>query len=123
MYSHLASRIGNDADEYVAAAGHYGNKSRLLLRHFAEDCGYTYLHAETKDEFLAVSKIFISPEIDKSIIFEVFTNSDDESDSLKIIDHLMFSESQVARKNLAKNILKDILGKKTIDKVKDILHN
>ena len=121
MYSHKASIIGSDADDYVAASGHYGNKSPHLVHHFAEDCGYKYIHAETKEEFLSNYKQFVDPVITQSIIFEVFTSSEDESESLKIIDHLMFSESQVYRKDFAKNVIVDLLGKNNVFRVKNLL--
>lgn len=117
MYSHLASRIGDDADTYIAAAGHYGNKSPKLIHHFAEDCGYKYMHASSKEEFLAQYKEFVSPVISKSIIFEVFTSSEDESNSLKILDHLMFSEEELSKRDFAKKMIKGIIGEDNISKV------
>lgn len=122
MYSHLASRIGDDADNYVAAAGHYGNKSQSLIQHFAMDSGYIYLHAETKEDFLSKYKDFVNPAITKSIIFEVFTNSEDESDALKMIDHLMFPENQKSKKELVKHVIKDLLGENNVKRVINLLN-
>ena len=36
-YMHPGAAFGEAADDYIAAAGHYGNKSRQLVRHYAED--------------------------------------------------------------------------------------
>ena len=46
-----AAQFGEDTDTYIAAAGHYGNKSRVLVRHYAEDLGFIYLTASNKEEF------------------------------------------------------------------------
>ena len=35
-YDHMANMFGDDADAYMAAAGHYGNKSKDLVKHYAE---------------------------------------------------------------------------------------
>lgn len=35
-----ADQFGEDTDVYIAAAGHYGNKSKDLVRHYAEDLGF-----------------------------------------------------------------------------------
>ncbi len=88
-YSHLAHKIGDAADTYVAAAGHYGNKSTVLMRHYAEDAGFTYLFASNKEEFLSKRAQFVDPVISKPILFEVFTDSKDESDALFAINHII----------------------------------
>lgn len=43
QYNHHASYFGDSADEFVAAAGHYGNQSPKLVKHYAEDLGFEYL--------------------------------------------------------------------------------
>lgn len=110
MYNHPCSAFGDDAEPYMAAAGHYGNKSSSLVRHYAEDLGYEYLTASTKEEYLKVLDYFLTPEItDKSMIFEVFTNSIDESDMLKKFNSMMDDNKCEIKKDGArfvKNVLK-----------------
>lgn len=53
-YRHPCAFLGEEADEFVAAAGHYGNKSHKLVKDYATDLGYEYLSASNKEEFLAV---------------------------------------------------------------------
>ena len=85
-YSHSAYSLGDLIDPFVAAAGHYGNKSPELARHYAEDLGFIYLCAHNKEQFLNDYKKFLDvKELDKPMLFEVFTNSQDESDALKRI--------------------------------------
>lgn len=113
-YNHGVAQFGDDADAYMAAAGHYGNKSRQLVKHYAEDLGFEYLSATCKDDFMEVLNRFISPNLtDKPILLEVFTNSTDESDALNIIHHL-----EVTALGMTKNVAKNILGKKGVRMLK-----
>ena len=82
---HPCNIFGNEADKYIAAAGHYGNKSTNLVRHYAEDLGYEYLTASNKETFSESIVKFVDPEIHHSMIFEVFTEMDDERDALDMI--------------------------------------
>lgn len=43
--------LGNSANKYIAAEGHYGHKSKELLKHYAEDLGFDYISASNKNEF------------------------------------------------------------------------
>lgn len=117
-FYHTGSLFGEDADKYIAAGGHFGNKSQSLVRGLAESLGYKYYSASTKEEFLANSAHFVTPEITgQPIIFEVFTETQDESDAMlalwsigkspkdlvigKVIDQ--FGGKQKAKKVLGKN--------------------
>ena len=50
---HCPGSIGENSDLYFAAGGHYGNKSRKLLKNFAENLGFEYISAESKEEYLS----------------------------------------------------------------------
>jgi 2-succinyl-5-enolpyruvyl-6-hydroxy-3-cyclohexene-1-carboxylate synthase len=116
-YDHPCSIFGEDADPYMAAAGHFGNKSFDLLKHYAMDLGYEYLSASNKEEFLNVVDRFLTPEItDKPIIFEVFTNTEDESDALELMLNYAEEPNQKVKK-----IAKDILGEKGFSFIKKTL--
>lgn len=123
-YTHPASKFPNDKiDAYVSAGGHYGHQSHSLVKHLAEDLGYEYLSASTKEEFLQQRDKFISPEIsDKPIIFEVFTDQDDENQALHIIRNLDKSADKIAI-NMAKKVITAVGGKDSLDKIKKIIRN
>ncbi len=109
-YTHPGSTFGEDADKYIAAGGHYGNKSHALVRHYAEDLGYEYMSASNKEEFNAVCDRFVTPELtDKPMIFEVFTNNEDESDALRLINNVEVNRS-VQVKSALKESVRDLLG-------------
>lgn len=110
-YCHVGGYLGYEkTDRYIAAAGHFGNKSKSLVKNYVENLGFEYISASNKKEFLSVYKKFIDKNIcDKPIVFEVFTDSKDESDALKIIRNL--------KRNIPKTMkehVKDILGEKTV---------
>ena len=112
-----ADSLGKEVNAYIAAAGHYGNKSPDLLKHYAEDLGYLYLSASTKEEYLEVVKKFVSLESgDKSIVFEVFTDSQNETEALRILLNLEISASSAA-----KGAIKKVLGDKGVRTVRGIL--
>ena len=116
-YSHPAQRFGDDADKFMAAAGHFGNKSSILVKHYAEDLGYEYLSASNKNEFLLASSRFLTVEFtDKPMLFEVFTDSKEESDALYIMRNL-----KADVKGGAKHLVKDILGQDNVTRLKKLL--
>lgn len=116
-YGHPAFKFGEDADNYIAAAGHYGRKSHLLLKHYAEDLGFEYLSASNKEEYLTNVKRYLKPQItDKPILFEVFTNSEDESDAIKIMKNI-----EVSPKGKAKQVVKSVIGTQGINVLKKLI--
>lgn len=81
--------LGDLADDYVAAAGHNGNKSRSVLKFFAESLGYEYMSASNKDEYLARYNRFVTSDmLEKPILFECFTEGEDESFSTEHIAYV-----------------------------------
>lgn len=113
-FNHPGAAFGDEADLYIAAAGHYGNKSRALIRHYAEDLGWEYLSATTKEEYLAALDRFLAPGVgERPVLLEAFTTNEDESDAL----HTMMTLTTSAA-GMAKNAVKGILGQKGVDFIK-----
>lgn len=82
-YDHPASQWGEEADAYMAAGGHYGRQSKTLIKHYAEDLGFEYISASSKDEFQSVCSKFVNPKVtNKPLVFEVFTSHEDESEAI-----------------------------------------
>ncbi len=85
-FNHPAYQFGKAADEFVAAGGHYGNKSRELVRHYAQDLGFDYLSAADKHEYMKVAESFWSPvKRSKPLILEVFTDEECENGALETV--------------------------------------
>ena len=116
-YGHPAAEFGEDADPYMAAAGHYGDQSPELVKHYAQDLGFRYLSAGNKEEFLNTIDTFLDDKVDGPIVFEVFTKTEDESDSFKILRNLEHSS-----KTSFKQTLKGVLGDKGTRTLKKIVH-
>ncbi len=116
-YNHVAAHFGDQADDFIAAAGHYGNKSKNLIRHYAQDLGFKYISAASKEEFDSVYGEFLTKEtLDQSVVFEVFTDSEEESRALEMIRNIK-SDHKTAAKNAAKRLL----GDKSVKALKKIL--
>lgn len=116
LYSHPASKLGSEADEYIAAARHYGNKSPQLVKHYSEDLGFQYLSASCKVEFLEVYPKFLVKHSDRPILFEVFTNSEDENKALFSINNILVSkEAQI------KDKIKALVGESNIHAISKVV--
>ena len=89
LSSHFGSQFGEQTGDFIAAAGHYGNKSPELAKHYAQDLGFRYLSARTPDEFHAAAREFVAPGTDgPSMLFECFTAFADDSDALAALERL-----------------------------------
>lgn len=108
-----ATQFGEDIDEFIAAAGHFGNKSKTLLRDYAGNLGFEYLAASSKDEFLAVQSRFVSPNIaERPILLEVFTNDSDEDKAQKQMKSIVKT-----LKGSTKRITREIIGDAAVNKI------
>lgn len=120
-YNHPCYFLGQEADSFVAAAGHYGNKSRQLIRNYATDLGYEYLTANNKETFLSVIDRFLIPQMtEKPILLEVFTETENESNALKKILNIITDPKYII-KNTIKQISKNLLGTEGTHIVKNII--
>ena len=117
MYNHKGARFGEDADAYIAAAGHFGEQSRDLIKSYAEALGFEYICADDKESYLKNVERFVTPTVtERPILFEVFTETQNETDALKIMRHLVESASVSAKKKVV-----EVLGRERVDKIKSIL--
>jgi 2-succinyl-5-enolpyruvyl-6-hydroxy-3-cyclohexene-1-carboxylate synthase len=89
-YKHRNACLGESADRFVSAAGHFGKQSRNLVRHYVEDLGLVYHGVSSQKEFHEVEDRFTSPEIgSQSILVEVFTTSEDETEAQRLISSII----------------------------------
>lgn len=116
-YGHPCFFLGDEADKFIAAAGHYGNMSNLLVKNYAENLGYDYLKAANKEEFISGIEHFLSPHIgDRPILFEVFTETDDESNALETILNIVIDQKAQIKSNIKKAV-KKVVGDKGIETI------
>jgi len=116
-YNHPAYAFGADADTYMAAAGHYGHQSPLLVKHYAEDLGFHYMSATSKEEVEAQAAEFMNPQTaERPMLFEVFTDSALEDQALQIVRSL-----RVGSASLLENKVRQIVGRKGVETIKKIL--
>ena len=119
-FDHPASSLGEQTNEFVAAAGHNGPQSPNIIKHLSQDLGFRYYSAYTKEEFTSVIPSFF--ESGSSVIIEVFISEKEEGDALtKLRNILPYHEGLVSsvKKAVVETIgsdnarkLRHLLGKK-----------
>lgn len=120
-YMHPGSAFGEEADKYIAAGGHYGNKSHALIRHYAEDLDYEYLSADNKEDYLKNLPRFVTEEMTgKPMLFEVFTESGDESEGIRMVRNLEVSAKGMVKDALKKTV-RNMLGNSAIGRIKRVI--
>lgn len=120
LYSHPGHQFGSQTNDFIAAGGHFKNKSSNLVRHYAQDLGFEYLSAKNKDEFLSVVARFACKNQERPIVFECFTCPEDESEALyKMRNIEPYEESSQDTVNMfkglmpqrVKNVIKAAIGR------------
>lgn len=116
--SEPGATLGASADPFIAAAGHFGQKSPDILRHYATDLGFEYLAASSKEEFLQQADRFLCPIITgKPMLFEVFTDSGLENEAVWTINHLG-TNTKGKTVSFAKDMVRSLAGEKGLATVK-----
>lgn len=116
-FNNSAYQFGESANEFIAGGGHFGKKSRTLVKNYCEDLGFEYLSASNKDEFDKNYKKFFEDQMsDKPLLFEVFTSEEDESKALE-----MLTSISTMIKNKTKDTIKNIVGANNISKIKKMI--
>lgn len=114
---HQCWTFRDDADKYMAAAGHYGAKSPALVKHFSEDLGFKYLSATNKEEFLKALEDFTNPNItDRPMLLEVFTTHENENEALGMMTSISFDA-----KHKVADAIRSVAGEKGIRAIKSLL--
>jgi 2-succinyl-5-enolpyruvyl-6-hydroxy-3-cyclohexene-1-carboxylate synthase len=117
QYNHAAAHFGDHADEFISAAGHFGKKSPTLLKHYSQNLGFKYISASSKEEFDSVSSQFIETDTGgMPMVFEVFTNSEEESQALEMVRNIKRDQ-----KSAAKAAAKRLLGDRSTRALKKVL--
>lgn len=124
-YQHPCYFLGEEAEDFIAAARHYGNKSSVLVKHYAENLGYEYLEAHDKSSFLSAIERFTNPAItDKPMLLEAFTETQDESDALeKIVNYVEGEDPSFLQKTktAVKKALVNTIGLNRAKAIKTII--
>lgn len=118
LFKQLNSVYVNNIDKYLSAGNHFGNQSPVLVKHYAENLGYEYLSASSKEEFIQCYERFVTPELtEKPMIFEIFTQVDNENEALKQIWNIEEPDA----KTIIKQSIKKILGDKGVNLIKEVI--
>ncbi|MDE6433451.1 MAG: 2-succinyl-5-enolpyruvyl-6-hydroxy-3-cyclohexene-1-carboxylate synthase [Lachnospiraceae bacterium] len=100
LYDNPWQKFGKAADKFGAAAGHFGDKSAELIRDYTRALGFRYWGVHTKAEFLKSAEVFFDEsDIESSILMEVFTEFQDESEAMRILKSLGNDEDRELQKH------------------------
>ena len=100
-------------DAFISANGHNGS-----AKGWAENCGFQYLTASSKDDFNSVKNTFVNRS-DKPILLEVFTLEDDEV--LAMNEFIAANHIETVQNRVIK-ALKSIIGDSGVKVIKQILN-
>ena len=118
---HPCYAFSSDADKYMAAAGHFGAKSPVLVKHFTEDLGFQYLSATNKEEFIAALDDFTNPNItDRPMLLEVFTTHENENEALQLMTSINV-DFKDKMKNKVAGAIRSVAGEKGLKAIKGML--
>jgi 2-succinyl-5-enolpyruvyl-6-hydroxy-3-cyclohexene-1-carboxylate synthase len=81
LNSVLENNIEEKTDCLIAAKGH----NRGGAKGWAESCGFEYMSAKSSETFMSLINSFCNDEFTKPVIFEVFTQNEDEQQGLKMM--------------------------------------
>lgn len=99
-------------EEFISANGHNGN-----ARGWAENCGFKYLTATSKEELQEVKSTFLSTSSDP-ILLEVFTTEESEALAMDILTETNKTESTTDR---LKGLVSSIIGEAGVEAIKKII--
>ena len=118
---HPCAIFGEAADPFMAAAGHFGQQSRNLVKHLASDLGFEYLSAESISEFSSSIHIFLDQEErEKPVLLEAFTDTKNESMALDLIMSIIVDNDEKI-KHSVKKVLKKAGGETLVDVIRKIV--
>lgn len=111
-YSHFGSMFGDSTNAYISAAGHFGSKSRQLVRDYATDLNCEYHLVTSKAEFNRIVTLICDEGCrEKPLFVEAFTNDEDESEALKLVQSIEVDSGELLKDTL-KGAAKKVLGAK-----------
>lgn len=120
IYTNPTGFLGEMVRPYIAAEGHYGHQSQVLVKSYVESLGYKYLTANDKESFYSQYKEFVNPEIKQSIVFEVMIRPEDDTDALSLISHILEVPAKPLKKQI-KSAIKSFVGKEKVEAIKTLL--
>ena len=108
-----------DVNQFIAAAGHNGKQSETLVKSVSESLGFVYLTAKDKETFSENFERWLNSE--NSVVFEVFTNAEDDEQTFLQIRTLMLPEQKNSSSDKIKNSIKRIVGAERIQTLKALI--
>ena len=114
-----AAQFGDETDDFIAASGHFGNKSKVLIKSYVESLGIEYTSCSNKRDFEeSKSKFIDSFGSNKPFLMEVFTDDKSEDVAQKIMKTI-----EPSLKGSAIRMTKGLIGDSNMQNIKKIITN
>ena len=81
-------QFGDDVDAFIAASGHNTHKDIDLVKKYSESLGFEYSRINDKKDFESIKGNMIDTRLDKPHLYEILTDSRDDSLALDIIKQI-----------------------------------
>lgn len=119
LFCNPGAVFGDRTSDFIGAGGHFGRKSRAIIKHYSTDLGFKYLFASTKDEFNSVIGEFLAPNADKPILLECFVEKDDDTAAFRTLLSLRKIENHSPK--TLKSQISSCLPKSVKDIIKKVI--
>lgn len=84
-----AANYDEDRESFIGAAGHFGNKSVDLIKHFSTDLGFEYIQVQTKDDLENCLLRLCDPNLgEKPLLVEVLLSDKNQSEAWEVLSNL-----------------------------------
>lgn len=113
--------LGEEVRPFIAAEGHYGEKSPELVKAYVEALGFEYMSASSKEEVHSLQSRFVDPEIKKSMVFEVFVNPENDNLALDLVRQIVRNDTSVPFSKRLKKGIKSRIGEEKLEALKTLL--
>lgn len=112
-HSNIGSIFGDEANAYIAAAGHYGNMSPTLVKAFVSALGFEYIPIHSKDDLKQNLSHFLDEStLEKPIVMEAFIDVRDE-----------INGESLSKPSGLKGTINKIIGDKAYNSLKNVLNS
>ena len=119
LFCNPGAVFGDKTSDFIGAGGHFGRKSRTIIKHYSTDLGFKYLSASTKDEFNSVIGEFLVRNADSPILLECFVEKTDDTAAFKALLSLRKFEDHGL--NTLKSRISRCLPKSVKDAIKKVI--
>ena len=108
-YNHRAAYFGEDANKFMAAKGHNGFKSNMLIKELCSSLNIHYYAAHDKASYLDVYSKWLGKG-NGPIVLEAFIEDKYESEALRLMNNVIPAPRKIQIKRKIKRAIKKVIN-------------